>query len=253
MTFENFRLQKPRAGFYIPIIGCIASGKSSLCHALARSISEDTGKPCREFLEPAATEDGMASKFLPLFYNDPPRWAFAVQVEMLTTRRKQTRLAQLLSYNGEHSVSDSAYEADSVFVSLLEKRGEISHAEADLYFELFHQMSEDVLYPQAFVYLSVNPDTAKKRLDRRMSEKAGRVMESGIKLDYLTGLINEYDQLTANLSRFSHVIKLDWNSDKTPEEIEVAAKNLWYLIKSTEHTSPIPCQLGLSDGFIGGY
>lgn len=245
MTFENFRLSRPQTGFYIPCMGCIGSGKSELCHALARVITRDTGKPCRELLEPAATEDGVKSRFLERFYADEERWGFTVQVEMLTVRRKQTRLAQLLAFNGENTVSDSAYESDSVFVSMLERQGKMTKDEADMYFELFHQMSEDVMYPQAFIYLDVTPETAKKRIDKRMSEKTGRLMESDISLTYLSDLIREYNELLGNLSRFSHIVRVDWNDDKTPRQIEEAAENLWAHIKMLRETNPIPCQIGL--------
>lgn len=245
MTFENFRLHRPQTGFYIPCMGCIGSGKSELCHALAKVIYEDTGKPCRELLEPAATEDGIKSKFLDLFYSDEKRWGFTVQVEMLCFRRKQTRLAQLLSFNGENSVSDSAYESDSVFVSMLEKQGKMTHDEADMYFELFHQMSEDVMYPQAFIYLDVTPETALRRINKRMSEKAGRAMESGISRQYLSDLIAEYNELLGNLSRFSHIIRVDWNADKTTDEIRQEAKKFWEHIKTLHSINPIPCQIGL--------
>lgn len=229
----------------INLLGCIGVGKSSLCHALARAIEKDTGKPCRELLEPAAIEDGVKSVFLERFYKDEPRWAFTVQVEMLCFRRKQIRLAQNLAFNGECSVADNSYFGDSCFVTLLEKEGKLSHDEADLYFELFHQMSEDVMYPQAFVYLDVNPATALERINKRMSEKAGRSMESGIATSYLEGLIGEYNELVGNLSRFSHVVRLDWNPPRTRERLDEEAGDLWSYIKKLRDTSPIPCQIGL--------
>lgn len=243
MTNANFRLSRPRTGFHIPIIGCIASGKSSFCHALAHTIEKDTCAKCREFLEPAAKEDGYASVFLPKFYADPKRWSFATQIEMLTVRRKQTRLAQTLAFNGENSVADSSVWSDSVFVNLLQKMNQITDEEADLYFELFHQMSEDFLYPQAFVYLAVSPETAKRRLDKRLTEKEGRKMESDISLGYLAGLIAEYNELCSNLSRFSHVIRLDWNEDRTVEQIETESFRVWSQVKMLTKDCPIPCGL----------
>ena len=127
----------------------------------------------------------------------------------------------------------------------MEKSGDLSKDEADCYFELFHNMSREIMYPQVFVYLHVSPEKAIVRLNKRMSEKAGRACESSIPVSYMSDLIAEYHELTSNLSRFSHVITLDWDEDRTPEQILGAARGLWEQIKAMRENMTIPCQICL--------
>lgn len=246
MTISNFRSVAYPSGIHIPVIGCISAGKTSFCKALARVIEEDTHKACRTMFEPATEDDeGDHNPFLALYYKDIPRWAFTIQIYLLNKRLEQTRLAQALAMAGENSVADSSIWSDSIFVNKLEKSGDLSKAEADCYFELFHNMSREIMYPQVFVYLHVSPEKAIIRLNKRMSEKAGRACESSIPVSYMSNLIAEYHELTSNLSRFSHVITLDWDEDKTPEQILDAARGLWEQIKAMRETMTIPCQICL--------
>lgn len=243
----NFRFSKVNNGFFIPVIGAIATGKSCFTTALGEVIREEEGE-CKCFYEPAAKEDGEASVFLPRFY-DPnggqERWGFTVQVEMLTRRFKQHKLAQALSRDGVSSVADSAIWSDGVFVNLLEKDGKMDHDEADLYYDLFAEMCGSLMYPTAIIYLSVTPEKALERLNKRMSEKEGRKMESNIPLSYLAGLIGEYNELVTHLRGFCHVLTIDWMQDKTPDQIKDSARDIFHTIKDLRQRCPIGCQIGL--------
>lgn len=225
------RLVKQQKGFFITVIGCIGCGKSVFTKNLGGVIQKNYGE-CRCFFEPAAKEDGEASVFLPLFYNDQKRWSFAVQIEMLTKRFSQHRLAQNMSFEGISSVADSMFWSDCVFVNLLEKQGNMTHDEANLYYKLFSEMRVGLVYPSAVIYLSVTPEISLKRINKRISEKEGRSMESGISIDYLQGLISEYDKLQMYLKNFCNVITLDWNDDKTEEQIYKEAEKIFEKIRN---------------------
>lgn len=240
----NFRFSKPKNGIFVPTIGCIGSGKSVFTTILGEVIKDQEGQ-CQCFYEPAAKEDGEASVFLPDFYKDQKRWGFTVQVEMLTKRFAQHKHAQALCYDGVSCVADSVIWSDGVFVNLLEKEGKINHNEADLYYRLFGEMCESLVYPSAIIYLSITPEKALERINKRMTEKAGRAMESGIPLSYLQGLISEYNELTAYLSRFCFVTKLDWNEDRTLDDIKSEAQRVYGVIKANSKVSPIGCQIGV--------
>ncbi len=241
----NFRFSKPKNGLFIPVIGAIATGKSSFTKALGEVIREESGE-CRCFYEPAAKEDGEASVFMPLFYKDQQRWGFTVQVEMLTKRLKQHKLAQTLSRDGISSVADSAIWSDGVFVNLLEKDGKMTHDEANLYYDLFAEMTcGNLSYPTAIIYLSVTPEKALERLNKRMTEKAGRKMEANIPISYLAGLIAEYNELVSHLRNFCHVLTVDWMQDRTPIEIKESAREILHTIKELRKNCPIGCQIGL--------
>ncbi len=246
MINPTYRYVKPMTGCYIPTMACIASGKSVFTRALGEAIEQDTGKHCYKFFEPCSDdEEGGSSRFLPLFYKNMKRWGFTVQIEMLLKRRKQSRFARILALQGDNSVADSDIRSDGVFVNMLQKDGMITQEEADLYYELFQDFCEPELYPTAIVYLDCTPETCLRRLNKRMSEVAGRNMESDISISYLRNLISEYKELISNMSRFCHIIRLPWDEDKTQEQINDEARKVWEQVKFLREKYPIPCQLGL--------
>ena len=64
------------------IEGNISAGKSTMCESLHG----------HHFPEPLI-------EFLPLYYGDPGRWGYAMQMTVLTHRYKQWKLAQALTLN----------------------------------------------------------------------------------------------------------------------------------------------------------
>lgn len=235
----NFRYDVSATGAMVCILGLIGSGKSSFTKALAGAIRDDVGE-CTELYEPASK----TNPYLADYYKSPERWGFSIQVFLLNRRLEQHRYAQALSLAGKASVADSSIFSDSCFVSLLEKSGTITHREADTYFELFRNMSRELLYPSAFIFLDVRPETALKRIARRMSEKASRACEAGIPVEYLKRLQAEYNELLGGLGRFSHVLRLDWNAELDETALALEAAKIWRQVKGLR-SCPIPCQMGV--------
>lgn len=236
---NNFRSEHHN-GAMLSVLGLIGSGKSSLTRILSKIIRDETGF-CEELYEPASK----TNPYLADYYRDPSRWGFSIQVYLLNRRLEQHRYAQAMALAGKCSVADSAIHADSCFVSMLEKDGTISKREAETYFDLFRNMSRELLYPTAFIYLDVSPEKALERVAKRISQKESRKCEAGIPVDYMQRLRAEYMELLSSLSRFAHVIRVDWNDDRSDEEIEVEAQSLWTQIKLLRDSMPIPCQIGV--------
>lgn len=235
----NFRTDVQKAGAMICILGLIGSGKSSLTKALSSVIREEEGE-CAELYEPASK----TNPYLADFYTDGARWGFTIQVFLLNRRLEQHRYAQALSLSGRASVADSSVFSDSCFVSLLEKDGVITHREADTYFELFRNMSRELLYPSAFIFLDTAPEIALSRIEKRISEKESRRCEAGIPIDYLRSLQAEYNELLNGLGRFSHVLRLDWNQSLDDRALSLEAARVWEKVKALRDI-PIPCQMGV--------
>lgn len=239
MTLINER-EFNHPGVFINVLGLIGSGKSELTKHLVDVIQAETGN-CMGIFEPASK----TNPYLADYYQSPERWGFTIQVFLLNRRLEQCRLAQSLCLSGENCVADSSIFSDSVFVNMLEKSGTMDKRDANTYFELFQNMSRDLMYPTAVLYLDVPIDVALHRISKRMSEKEGRKCEAGIDPSYLHSLQVEYEQLLTGLQRYTHVIRIDWSQDKTQSEIREAAKTLYHDVLSLRRIEPIRCFIGL--------
>lgn len=201
-----------RCGWHICVLGIIGSGKTTLARALQKVISERTGR-CEGLWEPVE-----GNPLLPLYYEDPKRYALSMQIYMLNRRLEQQRVAQDLALMGVSSVQDSSLFGDSCFVEMLRKDGILSPEEVDVYSQLFANMSRDVMYPSLIIYLDCEPETAKVRIEKR-----GRECEKGIPVEYLAKLKDELDVLVDEFKNYTHVHVIDANPDLTPAQIEEEA------------------------------
>ena len=241
MTTVNLRKNVSSSnGVEICVLGVIGSGKTRFSNALVEAI-RSSGKQCKALLEPASK----TNPYLSDFYKDPEKYGFSMQIYLLNKRFEQQLLAQSLCLAGENCVMDSSIFSDSCFVNLLEKDGVISKRDCDTYFELFQNMSRDCLYPTAVVYLDCTIEKNVERINKRMTEKAGRACESAIDKDYLYKLKLEIEQLVTGFQRYTHVIRLDWNEDLTQEQIEAKALEVYNDIVLVNEKEPIRCFLGV--------
>ena len=180
-----------RCGYHICVLGVIASGKTTLTKALEEVIKEETGF-CMAFYEPVSE-----NPLLPLYYKNPERYAFPMQIYMLNRRLEQQRVAQVLAMDGLSCVQDSSVFGDTCFVEMLHKDGLLTDEEVNVYSDLFLNMSRDVMYPSMVVYLNCPAEKAMERLKKRSRE-----CESGVPVEYLRKLKNELDILVADFSRY---------------------------------------------------
>lgn len=196
-----------------PIIWCeglIAAGKSSLTAALERDLG------LRAFPEPVADKG-----YLELFYSDPKRWAFSIQVEMLRRRWEIHRLAMLEARcgTGQGCLLDRGMPGDRVFAWLHYQAGNIHRLEWETYEALFEEfMSVPHLQPTVLLYLDVSVETALRRIKLR-----GRPSEEAITAKYLADLKNAYELLLNAIQTGQHpwandmrVIRVPWSEDNQP-------------------------------------
>ena len=202
-------------GFHISVIGVIGSGKTTLTESIKKVLEEKYGS-CEGLWEPV--ED---NPILPLYYENPDKYAFPMQIYMLNRRMEQQRIAQDFALAGVHSVQDSSVFSDSCFVEMLRKSGVMTQEECDIYSRLFINMSRDVMYPSLVVYLDCEPSVAMKRIEKR-----GRECERGIPESYLKSLKDELDIFVDEFSCYTDVYRHDANVDLTPEQIDEKAKHI---------------------------
>lgn len=207
----------------IIIEGPIGSGKSVLTKELAKALGVNT----LVLMEPDEKDD--ANPYLALYYEQPARFAFTMQVHLLSLRYEMHMLAQSYSMNGQgHSICDRSYYGDTCFAKLQLKLGFMTHREFNTYSRLYHNMTRHVLHPNICVRLLVSPETCLERIQKRSIEQTGRACESGIDKDYLVQLDEEISNMTKILRQHGVVVfDIPWDANRdTPELRESAIKGL---------------------------
>lgn len=222
-----------RCGYHVCVLGPIGSGKTTLATCLQEVIDHEEGD-CLGLYEPVES-----NPLLPLYYQDPHRYAFSMQVYMLNRRFEQQKLAQDAAFMGISSVQDSSLFGDSCFVEMLRKDGILCETEVEVYSSLFANMSREVMYPSLVVYLNCPPEVAKKRIEKR-----GRECEKGISIEYLTSLKAELDNFVADFGRYTFVREINASIDLTPPEIHEQAKEIYHDLRLMRN-KPIISRMGV--------
>ena len=165
---------------HIAVAGNIGSGKTTL----TRLLSQHYG------WEPKY-EDVDVNPYLSDFYNDMQRWSFNLQVYFLNKRFQgvvDIRNSQL------DVIQDrTIYEDARIFAPNLHAMGLLSTRDYENYKSLFELMISLVKPPDLLIYLKASIPTLVYQINKR-----GREYESGIRVDYLEGLNERYEDWVAN-------------------------------------------------------
>lgn len=171
---------------YIVIEGNIASGKTSFCE----KISQEYG--CRLILE--QFED---NPFLPYFYEDQERYAFAVELFFMTERIKQLQRSLI-----NQDLFSAFTVADYAFVkSLLFARKNLSEEEFRMFAKMFNAFSSSFPNPDILVYFHRGVDELMGNITKR-----GRIYEKYIQQDYLQTIQDSYFEYFRNILSFPLLI-----------------------------------------------
>jgi len=203
-------------GLFITVDANIGAGKTNACHALA-SASSSRGRQTRVLEEPTHTD--RFKHFLSHYYNDlitgkNTGGGFEMQMFMLCQRYEQHRLAVERAWgeNGITIIQDRPIYGDTVFATTAMERGFMTQEEFDLYFDVFRNMSRDIMPPDIFVYLNVSPEECHRRMNTR-----SRSEEEGVPLDYLQHLDRNYKKLVNEMRRRgTRVLEVDWHEFGPP-------------------------------------
>lgn len=157
---------------FIAIEGNIGAGKTTFSRMLARDLG------AKLILE-AFTDN----PFLPLFYENPERYAFSVELFFMTERHKQLQaeLSQKDLFQ-ERVVSDYYF-----YKTLLFARNNLSEAEYRLFQRLFKVLNASFPKPDILVYLHRPVEQLLVNIEKR-----GREFEGDIRGDYLQTIQKAY-------------------------------------------------------------
>ncbi len=157
---------------YIAIEGCIGAGKTTLAQKLSSTFQS------RLLLE--KFED---NPFLPLFYEDPLRHAFPVELYFMAERYQQ-----LKQVNTANELFTSLTFSDFIFQkSLIFASNNLTEQERKLYRILFDIMLPSLPQPDVIIYLYAPIEQLLMHIKKR-----GRSYEQSIKAEYLESIQDAY-------------------------------------------------------------
>ncbi|MFC2334339.1 MAG: deoxynucleoside kinase [Prevotella sp.] len=160
---------------HIAIAGNIGSGKTTLTKMLAQRY----GWTPR--FEPVDN-----NPYLDDFYKDMNRWAFNLQIYFLNKRFKEV---VEIANSPETIIQDrTIFEDARIFAPNLHDQGYMSDRDFQNYSDLFDLMMSLVKLPQLMIYIRSGIPTLVKHIEKR-----GRSFEKSIRIDYLTGLQERYE------------------------------------------------------------
>ncbi len=161
---------------HIAIAGNIGSGKTTL-----------TGLLARHFGWEPHYEDVDTNPYLNSFYEDMQRWSFNLQIYFLNSRFRQV---VEIRRSGKTVVQDrTIYEDAFIFAPNLHSMNLMTTRDFENYSSLFNLMSSFIAAPDLLIYLRASVPTLVNQIQKR-----GREYENAIRLDYLKGLNDRYEE-----------------------------------------------------------
>ena len=160
---------------HIAIAGNIGSGKTTLTKMLAAHYGWTPKFESVDF-----------NPYLSDFYEDMESWSFNLQVYFLNKRFKDV---VDISRTDDIIIQDrTIYEDAKIFAPNLHDMGLMSTRDFDNYSDLFNLMMSLVGNPDLMIYLRSSIPNLVAQIQKR-----GREYEKGIRIDYLPGLNEKYE------------------------------------------------------------
>ncbi|PKO97118.1 MAG: deoxynucleoside kinase [Bacteroidetes bacterium HGW-Bacteroidetes-7] len=161
---------------HVAIAGNIGSGKTTLTKLLSKHYNWD-----------AKYETVDNNPYLADFYNDMQRWSFNLQIFFLQERFKG--IVEIERDQNDVIQDRTIYEDARIFAPNLHSMGLMSTRDYENYNSLFDLMLSLVKPPDLLIYLRSSIPNLVSQIHKR-----GREYESGIRIDYLSGLNERYEK-----------------------------------------------------------
>lgn len=157
---------------YIIIEGNIGAGKTTLATKIAE-----------QYNAKLMLEEFSDNPFLPKFYKEPDKYAFALEMAFMAERYRQLREGlQERDMFKDFTISDYYYMKSLIFA-----KKTLSKDEYQLYRQFFHIIYASLPQPNLYVYLHMNVDRLLENIKNR-----GRDYEQDITAEYLLKIQNSY-------------------------------------------------------------
>lgn len=168
----------------IVLSGTIGAGKTSLTEALA----EEMGTV--PFYEPVGD-----NPVLPLFYADPKKYGFLLQIYFLNKRFDAIKKAMA----DDNNILDRSIYEDLLFTQLNAEMGRITETELDVYQSLLANMMEELPFaahkkaPDLLVHIELSLDEQLRRIKKRGREFEQLEADSTLR-EYYSKLHDAYEK-----------------------------------------------------------
>lgn len=201
----------------IVLAGTIGAGKSSLAKALGEHLGTEV------FYE--AVDN---NPVLDLYYEDPKKYAFLLQIYFLNKRFESIKMA----YRQDNNVLDRSIFEDELFLTLNYKNGNVTKTELDIYKDLLANMLEELegmpkKRPDLLVYIDVSFETMLSRIAQRGRSFEQVESQPGLE-EYYNQVHGEYPEWYENYD-VSPKIKIDGDSIdfvNNPEDLEAVLQQI---------------------------
>ena len=188
---------------HIAIAGNIGCGKTTLTKMLA---SRYNWTPRFEPVD--------NNPYLEDYYQDMSRWSFHLQVYFLAKRFKEV---VEISKSDEVIIRDrTIFEDACIFAPNLHDMGLMSDRDYANYSDLFSTMISLVRLPDLMIYIRSSVSNLVQQIQKR-----GRSYEQSMRMDYLKGLNDRYEEWVAGYK--GHLIIVDgdnWKFEQEPEDFQ---------------------------------
>lgn len=186
---------------HIAVAGNIGSGKTTLTRLLSKHYNWE-----------AKYEEVDNNPYLSDFYNDMPRWSFNLQIFFLNQRFKG--IVDIDRFQKNVIQDRTIYEDAMIFAPNLHSMGLMTSRDFENYSSLFELMISLVKPPDLLIYLKSSIPNLVSQIHKR-----GREFESGIRIDYLSGLNDRYEKWIASYSA-SKLLIIDVDENKFEDRSE---------------------------------
>ena len=195
---------------HIAIAGNIGCGKTTLTKMLAK----------RYGWEPRF-EPVDVNPYLEDFYKDMERWSFNLQIYFLNKRFKD--VVEISRSTDKTIIQDrTIFEDARIFAPNLHEQGYMSDRDFENYTDLFNLMMSLVGLPDLMIYIRSTIPNLIAQISKR-----GREYEQSIRIDYLKGLNDRYEEWIKNYS--GQVLIIDGDSCKfgdNPEDFRMLTEEI---------------------------
>ena len=165
---------------HIAIAGNIGSGKTTLTKMLAKRYG------WIPHFEPVDN-----NPYLEDYYNDMKRWSFNLQIYFLSKRFKD--VVEILRSDKTIIQDRTIFEDARIFAPNLHDMGLMSDRDFQNYSDLFDLMISLVKLPDLMIYIRSSVPRLIEHIQQR-----GRSYEQTIRIDYLKGLNDRYEEWIKN-------------------------------------------------------
>ena len=186
----------------IVIDGNIGCGKSTVI----KKLNDDFRIPI--FLEPLHKWDTLLS----LFYDDPSKWAFPFNLQVLTD------FHEWRNNNFPAIYERSPLSCRYVFTQLNHEMGHVHPEELKIFDKIFNEL---IWTPDICIYIKTDPQICMDRMTSR-----GRTCEKKVPLDYLEKVHDKYQELASKYASRIHIIDGNRDSQLVYDDVVTIIKSV---------------------------